>query len=510
MVLALAVAAPAAAAPGWTALVVGDTSNSVTPIDTATDIAGPPIGVGSLPLGVAIAPNARSAYVVNLGVTPGAGSLTPIDLATSPPAAHAAVGLGGGTPNFIAIAPRGSKAYVSNPGKGTVVPLNLRTSPPTPGTPLAAGNGPEGIAFTPDGRKAYVADLQGDTVIPVTVATDTPGPPIPLPANDGPFAVAVTPDGRTAYVADVNGGNVTPIDVATNTPAADIPVGARPQGVAISPDGATVYVTAGGSGTVTPIAVGSGVPGPAVAAGDDPYAIAITPDGHKAYVTNGGTGDDTVVPIDLTAGQPSPGNPVRVGSAPRGIAITPVVTSGLSPALGASVGGATVSGTVRVQLQGTRSLVPLGEGRTLPVGTIVDARGGRVRLTGTSGGKPYTADFYDGRFAIAQKRRRGSTVDLRLVGGSFAPCPRGLRNPRALGAKRGTSIRRLWGDGHGRFRTLGRFSAATIRGTQWLTDDECAGTLTKVTRGSVSVRDFVRRRTFVVGAGRTHLVAAPR
>jgi archaeosine-15-forming tRNA-guanine transglycosylase len=67
-------------------------------------------------------------------------------------------------------------------------------------------------------------------------------------------------------------------------------------------------------------------------------------------------------------------------------------------------------------------------------------------------------------------------------------------------------VRRLWGrDRGGRFRTHGRHSQATVRGTRWLTVDRCDGTLTKVTRGAVSVRDFVRHRTVLVRSGHSYL-----
>jgi hypothetical protein len=51
-------------------------------------------------------------------------------------------------------------------------------------------------------------------------------------------------------------------------------------------------------------------------------------------------------------------------------------------------------------------------------------------------------------------------------------------------------VRRLWGDGYGRFRTAGRYSAATVRGTRWLVEDRCDGTVTRVKRGQVAVEDF--------------------
>jgi hypothetical protein len=70
--------------------------------------------------------------------------------------------------------------------------------------------------------------------------------------------------------------------------------------------------------------------------------------------------------------------------------------------------------------------------------------------------------------------------------------------------------RRLRANARGRFRSRGRYSAATVRGTIWLTEDRCDGTLTKVTRGRVAVRDFRRKRTVIVRAGKRYLARAPR
>ena len=65
------------------------------------------------------------------------------------------------------------------------------------------------------------------------------------------------------------------------------------------------------------------------------------------------------------------------------------------------------------------------------------------------------------------------------------------------------------GDGHGAFRTKGQYSAATVRGTKWFVRDSCAGTLTKVAHGVVSVRDEVRHKTITLRAGK-HYLARPR
>jgi hypothetical protein len=74
------------------------------------------------------------------------------------------------------------------------------------------------------------------------------------------------------------------------------------------------------------------------------------------------------------------------------------------------------------------------------------------------------------------------------------------RSKRVLG--------RLFGNGKGRFRTKGRYSAATVRGTIWLTEDRCDGTLTRVTKGVVQVRDFRAGRTINVRAGQSYLARA--
>jgi ferric-dicitrate binding protein FerR (iron transport regulator) len=79
-----------------------------------------------------------------------------------------------------------------------------------------------------------------------------------------------------------------------------------------------------------------------------------------------------------------------------------------------------------------------------------------------------------------------------------------------LAARRARSGRRLWGrDRGGRFRTHGKHSHATVRGTRWLVEDRCDGTLTRVTAGSVVVRDTVRGKRVIVRAGERYL-ARPR
>jgi hypothetical protein len=78
----------------------------------------------------------------------------------------------------------------------------------------------------------------------------------------------------------------------------------------------------------------------------------------------------------------------------------------------------------------------------------------------------------------------------------------------ASSGRRGEPVRRVWGRGRGRYRTRGRYSSGVVRGTTWLTEDRCDGTLTRVVTGTVVVRDFGLRRTVVVRAGEQYLARA--
>ena len=60
-------------------------------------------------------------------------------------------------------------------------------------------------------------------------------------------------------------------------------------------------------------------------------------------------------------------------------------------------------------------------------------------------------------------------------------------------------------DNHGRFRSHGKNSVATVRGTLWLTKETCRGTMTRVKQGKVAVRDLHRKRTVLVRAGHSYL-----
>jgi hypothetical protein len=180
-----------------------------------------------------------------------------------------------------------------------------------------------------------------------------------------------------------------------------------------------------------------------------------------------------------------------------------------TPQPGVIVGARAVSGRVLVKVPGTSKYVELDGTTEIPVGSQVDTTRGVINLTsGLGGGRTNSSQFYDGVFTILQKRARNAFMTLRLDGGNFRACRRSLSTLSAE-ANRKKPVRRLWGNGKGRFQTRGRYSSATVRGTKWLVMDRCDGTLTRVLRGVVRVRDFRARKNVNVRAGRSYLAKAP-
>jgi hypothetical protein len=172
-----------------------------------------------------------------------------------------------------------------------------------------------------------------------------------------------------------------------------------------------------------------------------------------------------------------------------------------------------------------KGFVPLKGAANVPMGAQLDTRKGRVAVTSaadSAGSKTQTAEFYDGVFVVRQatpKKKPAKPAalitDLTLKGEPpRSECARIKGTASAAAAKkkkkRGAKsvLGGLWGSGKGKFRTNGKYSSATVRGTVWLTQDRCDGTLTTVKRGTVSVRDLKRRKTVTVKAGHSYLARA--
>jgi CSLREA domain-containing protein len=176
-----------------------------------------------------------------------------------------------------------------------------------------------------------------------------------------------------------------------------------------------------------------------------------------------------------------------------------------APVYGKTFNAEKSQGLVRYKKPGSNKYVTLKAGAQLPKGTLVDTTKGRVTLTSADrNGKTQHAWFYEGVFKIGGQTKGSKPITLLSLAGPKPACGSATGKKSAVATRKRRS-RHLWGSGKGRFRTSGQFSSATVRGTIWLTQDSCAGTLVKVKRGVVDVADFTAKKTFVVKAGHQHL-----
>jgi hypothetical protein len=196
------------------------------------------------------------------------------------------------------------------------------------------------------------------------------------------------------------------------------------------------------------------------------------------------------------------------------------------PILGKTI-NVSSTGLVLIKLHGV--FVPLTEVRQIPVGTVINALKGTLILTtavpgGTHHGvfeakkkkskaktKTQKGSFGGAVFKVTQSRSGLATVSLvsnAFKGApSFASCKskKGKAVTAALSSK---SLQLLHSSAHGKFRTKGRYAAATVRGTIWTIADRCDGTLTHAIKDSVTVSDFVRHKTIILRPGRSYLALA--
>jgi hypothetical protein len=191
---------------------------------------------------------------------------------------------------------------------------------------------------------------------------------------------------------------------------------------------------------------------------------------------------------------------------------TPAGPAPPPPVLGRTVNAKPISGQVFI-LVGTK-LVPLTEAQQIPSGATLDARAGSLQLTaaGTKGHKRETGVFGGAVFKLTQART--GLTNLALAEGAFtgaptfATCKAHKAGEASVAASK--TLQLLHASAKGKFRTSGRYSAATVRGTKWTIADRCDGTLTRDIVHSVVVTDFVRHKTIVLHAGQSYLARAQR
>ena len=196
---------------------------------------------------------------------------------------------------------------------------------------------------------------------------------------------------------------------------------------------------------------------------------------------------------------------------------TPHAPAPPPPVLGKTQDAAPVTGTVFIKSP-SGAFVLLTGAEQIPSGAEIDALHGSLKITTATGkkGKTQQGVFGGAVFTLTQTRGGASKglATLSLVEGAFSGAPSfALCKPhKALDATAASSktLQLLHASAHGKFRTKGRYSAATVLGTKWTIADRCDGTLVHDITDSVAVTDFVHHKTITLHAGQSYLAKAPK
>lgn len=297
---------------------------------------------------------------------------------------------------------------------------------------------------------------------------------------------------------------------ATSGGTAALPAGttAAPSGSSPSPAGSRTTTAASATTSSTSP---QGITVPASGAGSAAAGSAGT--GGSASTSSGGTASTS---SNGTAGQGGAKTSGKPTAGPSGPGASGTIPPESAPVPGRSVSSAPIGGRVLVRLPGSQREVALSAAGQLPVGSVIDARRGAVVVVAAVDQQGDTkGGFFSGsQFVVGQTGGAQPLTTLRLVGGSFAGCTASgaTHGIRAAGytARHRTNashrvVRQLWSaDQGGRFQTIGRSGSAAVRGTVWLTQDRCDGTLYSVRQGEIVVDDHGHDIT--LDAGQSHLV----
>ncbi|MEU2823130.1 YncE family protein [Streptomyces bacillaris] len=156
---------------------------------------------------IAFTPDGKRAYVVGYGTN----SVTAIDTATQ--VVTTVIGLPNSGPGNLEVTPDGTAVYVTAYNNNTVQVISTATNTVT--ATINTGSRPRGMSISPDGTKAYTTLPTEDALAVIDTATNTVSTTIPV--GDNPVEVLADPSGNAVYVSNFYPPSVSVIDPATNT-----------------------------------------------------------------------------------------------------------------------------------------------------------------------------------------------------------------------------------------------------------------------------------------------------
>jgi YVTN family beta-propeller protein len=140
-----------------------------------------------------------------------------------------------------AIAPDGSRIYVSDEAESTLDIVEAKTLKVVKRVPLSGH--PNNIAIGRDGRRVYVGIIQEPGGVDV-VDTASLQRVKTIPTKGSIHNAYVTPDGKYVVAGSIQGKSVNVIDAKTEEPAwtLDMDLGVRPMTFNSNPDGSTKWI----------------------------------------------------------------------------------------------------------------------------------------------------------------------------------------------------------------------------------------------------------------------------
>ena len=326
-----------------------------------------PVGTGSFPAGIAIAPSLNALFVVNQA----SNTVSAYSVSTNGILTAASTTVKTGTmPSAIAIDLAGQFLYVANQGSNdiSVFSVNGTTLTPVKGSPFTtipkgttAATGPSAVVVSATGNFVYVANNFTQTLAAFSTKSGvlTPLGTSPYTVGVAPSGLGIVPSGAFLYVANNGSNNVSAFAICdkvvttcaepnhpdgTLTPVTGSPfslgIGTGPVAVAADPGFNFLYVLDKGSNQISQFsyATGTGVLSslsPAAAStGVTPTSMVvisgqtgtnvgntITNPIDYIYVTNLGGSTISAFTLDTTSGQLNPiGTPTVTTNNPSAIA----------------------------------------------------------------------------------------------------------------------------------------------------------------------------------------------
>ena len=304
------------------AYITNSGDDTVSVIDTATNMVVDTIEVGLHPIGLAWNPDGTRLYIGNNGIDGDNNTVSVIDLTTNKVIDEFVVGPG---PEGLSVHPDGKRLYVATPGIHFLPPdcilgdlmtiVDIENDANTVLKTIPVGDHPWGVLADPANDLVYVTNAHSETLTLIDTSSDTieneynMGDGCDTDVDNHPVGLARHPDQNILYVGHMHASKLSEFNLISRriTRQVDLSVGDCPDQICkhahdlvISPDGSTIYASLFFSGEVAVVDTASFMVTDIIHIGGmGPKGIDILPDGSRVYVAS--QFDDVVYVIDTAS-----------------------------------------------------------------------------------------------------------------------------------------------------------------------------------------------------------------